>query len=89
MPCAENTYKNVNGSGACMPCPSRSTSFAGSNACMCKDGFKRKDVMDVAQGCLIRIEDAATDTDGFRYSLNDHGYRSHSCVDLRALVRVD
>ena len=68
MPCAENTYKNVNGSGACMPCPSRSTSFAGSNACMCKDGFKRKDVMDVAQGCLIRIEDAATDTDGFRYS---------------------
>ncbi|KAJ1476232.1 hypothetical protein T484DRAFT_1552100, partial [Baffinella frigidus] len=50
VPCEPGTYKDVNGSGTCTPCPSNAQSQNGSSICQCTAGFTGES--RVGEGCV-------------------------------------
>lgn len=69
LPCAQHTFKDVNGSIACASCPRNSGSAPGSASCQCKNGFKRKNHLQMNEGCHIRVPSDAAHNKGFRQEM--------------------
>lgn len=77
----------------CSPCPSRSESASASVACVCQDGFQRKNDRDIQKGCVIRTRaDRGYDQNGFRKFMLQIvlqiGAGNESEVKLQELMRL-
>ena len=51
LECPAGTYKNIKGVGNCIPCPEKSTSYAGATNCTCDRGTFRSETDSIDGDC--------------------------------------
>ena len=51
LECPAGTYKNIKGIGNCIPCPEKSTSYAGATNCTCDRGTFRSETDSIDGDC--------------------------------------